>query len=166
MTDPAIDLAVGLRNVVVGLGYSLRSPAARDGVTPTRLTAMAILERNGPVRPGDLAARLSITAASMSRLTEALEQGRWVERAPDPDDRRACLLSLSPHGRSVLTTLRRENAEELAAYIRDMPDADREALRNALPVLAGLTEHLLERLPDPPDARVAVPGRRARESGP
>lgn len=144
-TDPAIELAVRLRNVIVRLGYSLQSPAARDGVTPTRLTAMGILEKSGPLRPGDLAARLSITAASMSRLTEALEQGRWVTRAPDPDDRRACLLSLSDHGRSALATLRRENAEELADYIRNMPDADGEALRNALPVLAGLTEHLLDR---------------------
>ena len=155
MTDPAIELAVGLRNVVVRLSYSLRSPAARDGVTPTRLTALAILDRNGPMRPGDLAARLSITAASMSRLTEALEQGRWVERAPDPDDRRACLLSLSDHGRSMLATLRRENAEELAAYIRNMPEADSEALRNALPALAGLTEHLLDRRAHKGDPAVA-----------
>jgi len=145
MTDPAIELAVGVRNVVVRLAYSLRSAAARDGVTPTRLTAMGILDRKGPMRPGDLAARLNITAASMSRLTEALEQGRWVERAPDPDDKRACLLSLSSHGRSALETLRRENAEELAAYIRDMPDADREAVDRALPVLARLTEHLFDR---------------------
>ena len=145
MTDPAIELAVGVRNVVVRLAYSLRSVATRDGVTPTRLTAMGILDRKGPMRPGDLAARLNITAASMSRLTEALEQGRWVEREPDPDDKRACLLSLSSHGRSALDTLRRENAEELAAYIRDMPDADREAVSVALPALARLTEHLFDR---------------------
>jgi DNA-binding MarR family transcriptional regulator len=145
MTDPAIELAVGVRNVVVRLAYSLRSPAARDGVTPTRLTAMGILERHGSLRPSDLAARLNITAASMSRLTEALEHGRWVKRTPDPDDKRACLLSLSSHGRAALETLRRENAEELAAYFQEMPDADREAVGRALPVLARLTEHLVDR---------------------
>lgn len=144
MTDPADRLAVGVRNVVVRLAYSLRSPATRDGVTPTRLTALGILERRGPMRPGDLAARLNVTAASMSRLTEALELGEWVERAPDPDDRRACLLSLSSHGKGALDTLRRENAEELAAQIRDLSDADREAVERALPVLAGLTERLFD----------------------
>ena len=144
MTDPTLELAAGVRNVVVRLAYSLRSVAARDGVTPTRLTAMGLLERHGPLRPGDLAARLNITAASMSRLAEALEQGRWVERGPDPDDRRACLLSLSAHGKAALETLRRENAEELAARIRDMSDADRDAIRDALPVLARLTEQLFD----------------------
>jgi len=144
MTDPADRLAVGVRNVVVRLAYSLRSAATRDGVTPTRLTALGILERRGPMRPGDLAARLNITAASMSRLTEALELGKWVERAPDPDDKRACLLSLSAHGKTALETLRRENAEELAARIRDLPAADREALSAALPALVRLTERLFD----------------------
>jgi DNA-binding MarR family transcriptional regulator len=153
MSDQAIELAADLRNVVVRLAYSLRSVAAREGVTPTRLTAMGILARYGPMRPGDLAARLNITAASMSRLTEALEQGRWVERAPDPDDRRACRLSLSGHGRSALERLRRENAEELAAYIGDLSEADRRVLGSALPVLARLTdrvfdEHSRESTPD------------------
>ncbi|HEU5045894.1 MAG TPA: MarR family transcriptional regulator [Nocardioidaceae bacterium] len=144
MTDQTLELAAGVRNVVVRLAYSLRSVAARDGVTPTRLTALGILERYGPLRPSDVAARLNITAASMSRLADALEQGGWVERGPDPDDRRACLLSLSAHGTAALETLRRENAEELAARIRDMSDADREAIRAALPVLARLTEQLFD----------------------
>ncbi|HET7356484.1 MAG TPA: MarR family transcriptional regulator [Nocardioidaceae bacterium] len=144
MTDPTLELAAGVRNVVVRLAHALRSVAARDGLTPTRLTALGTLERYGPLRPGDLAARLHITAASMSRLADALEQGRWVERNPDPDDRRACLLSLSAHGKAALETLRRENAEDLAARIRDLSDADREAIRGALPVLARLTEQLFD----------------------
>jgi DNA-binding MarR family transcriptional regulator len=144
-TDPAIELAVGVRNVVARLSYSLRSVATRDGVTPTRLTAMGILERRGPMRPGDLAARLNITAASMSRLTEALEQGEWVDRAADPDDRRACLLSLSDHGRTALESLREENAQELAAQIRELSESDREAVQRALPVLARLTERLFDK---------------------
>lgn len=144
-SDPAVELAVGVRNAVTRLSYSLRSAATRDGVTPTRLTAMGILERRGPMRPGDLAARLNITAASMSRLTEALEQGDWVERAPDPADRRACLLSLSAHGRTALDSLREENAQELSALIRDLSKEDREAVQRALPVLVRVTERLFDK---------------------
>ena len=50
----------------------LRAPVAQHGVTPTRLTALATLEKHGPMRPGELADRMSISAASMSRLTEVL----------------------------------------------------------------------------------------------
>ena len=144
MTDPVVELAADLRNVVVRLAYSLRAAAARDGVTPTRLSAMGLLERHGPMRPGDLAARLNITAASMSRLTEALEEGGWLQRAPDPDDKRACLLSLSGHGQAALESLRRRNAEELAASLNDLTESDRKAVARALPVLAQVTEHVFD----------------------
>lgn len=156
MTDRAVETAAAVRNIVARMAYALRSAATRGGVTPTRLTAMGILERRGAMRPGDLAARLNITAASMSRLTEALEQGRWVERAADPDDGRACLISLSAHGRSALESMREENAQELAVQIRELPPEDRTALERALPVLARLTEHLFDKLArenDPPGER-------------
>ena len=143
MPDEVAQLAGGLRTTVVRLNHALRAPVARRGVTPTRLTAMAALEKRGPMRAGDLAERLSITAASMSRLAEALEEGGWVDRAPDPDDRRAQLLSLSDDGRTTLETMRREGTRELAEAIRDLPKVDRDALATALPVLVRLSDELV-----------------------
>jgi DNA-binding MarR family transcriptional regulator len=149
-------LAGGLRTTVVRLNHSLREPVARRGVTPTRLTAMVTLEKCGPMRPGDLADRLSVTAASMSRLVEALEEGGWVDREPDPEDRRARLLSLSAEGRGTLETLRREGTGELADAIRALPQAERARLAAALPVLMRLSDELMtspRRRPDAPAAR-------------
>jgi DNA-binding MarR family transcriptional regulator len=143
MTDEVARLAGGLRTTVVRLNHFLREPVARRGVTPTRLTAMATLEKRGPMRPGDLADRLSITAASMSRLVEALEEGGWVEREPDPEDRRAQLLSLSRHGRETLARMRSEGTGELAEAIRALPEAERDRLAAALPVLVRLSDDLV-----------------------
>jgi DNA-binding MarR family transcriptional regulator len=143
MTDEVAQLAGGLRTAVARLNHFLREPVARLGITPTRLTAMATLEKQGPMRAGDLAAGLSITAASMSRLVEALEEGGWVARERDPDDRRAQLLSISAHGRRTLRTMRREGAGELAEAIRSLPEADRKALASALPVLVRLSDELV-----------------------
>lgn len=138
------ELAGGLRTVVNGLAHVLRGPVARRGVTPTRLTALATLERRGPLRPGDLASRLNITPASMSRLVDVLEEGRWISRAADPADRRAWLLSLSDHGRDTLAELRRESTGRLADDIRSLTEEQRDALAAALPVLAELVEKGLE----------------------
>jgi DNA-binding MarR family transcriptional regulator len=136
-------LAGGLRTTVVRLNHSLREPVARRGVTPTRLTAMVTLEKCGPLRPGDLADRLSVTAASMSRLVEALEEGGWVQREPDLEDRRAQLLSLSREGRETLETLRREGTGELADAIRALSQGERAQLAAALPVLVRLSDDLV-----------------------
>jgi DNA-binding MarR family transcriptional regulator len=75
MTDEVAQLAGGLRTAVARLNHFLREPVASLGVTPTRLTAMATLEKRGPMCSWDLAAGLSITAASMSRLVEAPPMG-------------------------------------------------------------------------------------------
>jgi DNA-binding MarR family transcriptional regulator len=138
------ELAGGLRTAVNRLAHVLRSPATDKGVTPTRLTALATLERHGPLRPGDLATRMNITAASMSRLTEALESGGWVSREDDPDDRRACLLKLSPHGHATLEGLRRENDSKLTTDISSLSEQDRAALEAALPVLTALADRHLD----------------------
>lgn len=141
---PLGELAGGLRTVVNRLAYALRSPVAGDGITPTRLSALMTLMKCGPLRPGDLAARLTISAASASRLIDVLIEGEWVRREPDPDDRRACLVSLSEHGVEALERLRREGTGELAAGIEALPSDQRAALAAALPALISLADHFLE----------------------
>lgn len=137
------ELAGGLRTVVNRLGYALRAPLARQGVTPTRLTAMVVLDKSGPLRAGDLAGILNISAASMSRLSEVLEEGGWIRREPDPADRRACLLSLGSRGIEALERLRRESTGELAEAIAALPAEERSLLEAALPALVFLADRLV-----------------------
>jgi DNA-binding MarR family transcriptional regulator len=145
VSEPSVgELAGGLRTVVNRLAYALRTPVAADGITPTRLAGLMTLMKHGPLRPGDLAARLSISAASASRLIDVLIEGEWVGREPDPDDRRACLISLSPHGVATLERLRREGTGELAAGIEALPADQRESLAAALPALVALADRFLD----------------------
>lgn len=141
------ELAGRLRSVVNHLAGLLRRPGARYGVTPSRLTALVTLERHGPLRPGDLARRMSITAASMSRLTEVLEEGGWVSRTADPADRRASLLSLNDRGHAILAQVRRESTSKLAADLRSLTEEQRAALAAALPVLSELVDKGQEAAP-------------------
>ncbi|WP_308467401.1 MarR family winged helix-turn-helix transcriptional regulator [Rathayibacter soli] len=148
----AAELAGGLRTAVNRLGFHLRTPAARSGITPTRLSALVALRKGGPQRPGDIATWLGISAASMSRLTEALEVGRWVARSPDPSDRRAYLLSLTEHGNQALDDLRREGTSQLTADILSLTQQQRTALADALPVLIALADRHLSALAPTPSA--------------
>lgn len=136
-------LAGELRTVVNRLAYALRLPAAGEGITPTRLAGLIVLSKFGPLRPGELAERLSISAASASRLVELLVDGGWALREPDPSDGRACLLSLSAQGRSALEKLRREGTGDLASGIEELTDAQQAALAAALPVLVTLADGYL-----------------------
>ena len=136
----AAELAGSLRTVVGRLSHQLRVPAASQGVTPTRLSALIALERVGVLRPSVLAASLGITPASTSRLVESLEAEAWVHRAADPDDGRAYLLRLTAEGSAMLARLRSESDSMLADDLAALSPEARRALAGAMPVLVELAD--------------------------
>jgi DNA-binding MarR family transcriptional regulator len=137
------ELAGQLRTVVSRLAFHLRTPATRDGITPTRLAALAALSAIGPCRLGDLAAQLGIGAGSMSRLAEILEDSGWVRRQDDPDDHRACLVGLTDLGAGTLDRLRRESTSWLTSDLSSLSRSQRRALSEAIPVLEALADRQL-----------------------
>jgi len=44
--------------------------------------------RLGPMSPRDLVASTGIHPATLTGILDRLERGRWINRSPDPDDRR------------------------------------------------------------------------------
>jgi DNA-binding MarR family transcriptional regulator len=134
-----------MRTEVSRLAYHLRGPATRSGITPTRLAAMAALTRYPDgLRQGDLAELMHMSAPSMTRLVEILQDAGWVERRRDPGDQRCVLLVLSPVGHKTLDTLREESATELGEELADLSDAERAALAAAVPVLRKLADRHVE----------------------
>jgi DNA-binding MarR family transcriptional regulator len=138
-------LAGEVRTEVNRLAYHLRTPATRSGITPTRLTALSALTRYPDgVRQGDLAELMNVSAPSMTRLVEILEEAGWVERRRDPDDQRCLLLVLSPVGRKTLDTLRDESASVLSEELAELTPDERAALAAAVPVLRKLADRHLD----------------------
>lgn len=68
------------------------------------------LERGG-TRIGILAERARMTNQSMGYLVDELEKRGYVERHPDPDDRRAALVVITDRGREEIAAARRVIAQ-------------------------------------------------------
>jgi DNA-binding MarR family transcriptional regulator len=109
-----------------------------DGMTPSRITALAVLAAEEPLRMGELAARLGISAPTVSRLVEQLAELGFLERLTDEDDHRATRVRLSPAGRDGLAAVREHGAGVLAERIAALDDTERAVLEHALPVLERL----------------------------
>ena len=56
----------------------------------------------GGTRLGDLARRANMTPQAMGELVDDLERMGYLRRRPDPDDRRAKLIVLTPKGRRCI----------------------------------------------------------------
>jgi DNA-binding MarR family transcriptional regulator len=149
------DVAGRLRVAVHRLTHALRAQSLHDGLTPSRLSALVLIDSEGPLRVSDLAASIGSSLSSTSRLADLLESAGWVRRHSDPSDQRASLLTLSPTGRALLTRLRRDTTTRLASAIAELSSDQLAALMSALPVLEALSE--LNRAADPSRGREDAP---------
>lgn len=142
-TDPApgaerdAELAARLRVVVGRLQRQVRRRAVGD-LTLSQVSALVSLEQHGPLRAGDLAARESVSAPTMTRILAVLEERGLVAREVDSTDRRASWVLLTDTGAEVLTVLRRERTAFLADRLARFDEAGRRRLADAVEVLEQL----------------------------
>jgi DNA-binding MarR family transcriptional regulator len=104
-------------------------------LTPSQLSAMAVLLNSGDLLMGELAAQEKVKPPSMTRIVNSLEADGYVARRPDPRDHRQCLVALTDSGREVLLANRRRRDQWLAVRLAELDPADREILRHAIRVL-------------------------------
>jgi DNA-binding MarR family transcriptional regulator len=93
------------------------------------LAAMSDLER---IRMGDLAARLGLTARTITTLVDALEREGLLIRLPDPTDRRATLLDLTPTGRGYLERVHAVQQELAEHFVAPLSATERRQLHDML----------------------------------
>jgi DNA-binding MarR family transcriptional regulator len=107
-------------------------------VRPPHGNVMQFLDDDG-TRVSVLAERSQITKQSMAELVAHLERLGYVERVPDPSDRRAKLVRATARGRQLYVIAREVVAEIEADWTKRLGKAKMRRLRELLEELnAGL----------------------------
>ncbi|MER5465777.1 MULTISPECIES: MarR family transcriptional regulator [unclassified Streptomyces] len=114
---------------------------------------LTLLERHGEMRMSRLAELLAVDMSVTSRhVAHAAERG-WIERLPDPGDRRSRILRLTPAGLDMLGELAERTTDMFARNLKDWSDDD-----------VGLLIEMLARLRDSfGDCRVRHPDERQQQ---
>jgi DNA-binding MarR family transcriptional regulator len=136
---PPADLAARLRLVVTRLARQLRQRAVVD-LTPSQISALATIDRNGPVTLGELAALERVQPPSVTVVVTRLEEKGLVVRRTDPRDRRVSRVETSKDGRKLLARSRSRKDAELDRRLRSLTDEDRATLAAAASILERLVE--------------------------
>ena len=79
--------------------------ARKIGVTRPQWRVLTWLKRNEGINQGALADLLELDAMTVCRMVDRLQTGGLVERRPDPNDRRAWQLFLTPKAISITDQL-------------------------------------------------------------
>jgi DNA-binding MarR family transcriptional regulator len=120
----------------------MRAPRREDealGLSGARLSALSVLEFAGPLSLAQLAAAERVQPPTMSRLVASLEKAGWVQREPDPHDRRQLRLRTTPAGSRLMQQGRRRRAGALAQRLTRLSPQELAELERAAEIL----QHLL-----------------------
>jgi DNA-binding MarR family transcriptional regulator len=137
------EVAAALRLSIGLLLRRMRQAPVGDELTLPESAALARLDRGGPATSAALARLEQISPQSMGATLAALEARGLVDRAPDPDDGRRMILSVSEAGMQLLRDRRNARTELLArALSTGFTRAELEQLGAAAPLLERLAHSI------------------------
>ncbi len=85
---------------------------------------------------GDLAKKMHVAPASLTRVLERLEQRKFITRAIDPTDRRRIVVTITPEGLDVLAGIKPWFASPVFAAIQALDTQSSTTVRQGLKILA------------------------------
>jgi DNA-binding MarR family transcriptional regulator len=135
-----LDLASSLRLAVMRLGRRLRAQRSDESLSLTQLAALATLVHHGAMTPTALADHEKVQPPSMTRVIAALTERGLVARLDHEHDRRQCVISITPAGRTVVLEDRRRRDAWLTRQLAQLTAEERDTLRAAVPLLARVSE--------------------------
>jgi DNA-binding MarR family transcriptional regulator len=94
--------------------------------------ALRMLDALGPVSTKALATALNLDASTVTRQVTALESAGFVDRRPDPVDRRSSTIVLTAEGRRTMGGVERERRQGMEELIADWEEDERNALGRSL----------------------------------
>jgi DNA-binding MarR family transcriptional regulator len=134
-----IELAARLRPVLVRMARRLRQESGTD-LSPSLATALATIDRRGPLTPSGLAEIERVRRPTATRMVARLEEEGLVLRTTDPHDGRVSLVSTSPAGRTLLRKVRGRKNAYLARRLRELSDEEAADLERSAAILERLLE--------------------------
>jgi DNA-binding MarR family transcriptional regulator len=115
---------------------------AKAGYDDITVAQMKILQRIGPdgTRLTDLAEQAQVTKQTAGFLVDQLERAGWVERVPDPTDKRARLVRIAARGKQAIPIADAAVAEVEAEWEAHLGARRMAQLRRTLTRLREITD--------------------------
>ncbi len=116
---------------------------AEIGLNLTQASLLAFIDQSGPLRQTQLARRLGQGRPATGSTVDGLERRGLVERQPDPEDRRAWLVTITPAGKDLIGPIHEIDRRLREALRKDISRAERQQLAKLLLRLQGNLAQIL-----------------------
>jgi len=125
-------LVASFAGLYMQLMRTLDRRMAEQGASLARTKMLLVVQKRGPLRAKDIAEYFEQSPRTVTESIDGLERDGLVQREPDPSDRRAKLVRITPKGVEAAAKtepLRRQMIEQAFGIL---DPAEREALREIL----------------------------------
>ncbi|MDR3707649.1 MAG: MarR family winged helix-turn-helix transcriptional regulator [Capsulimonadaceae bacterium] len=112
---------------------SINEPAGELPVAQSRLCSHLLSVGASPIT--EIAEELGVTASAACQIADRLEKIGFVQRDPGLQDRRVRYLSLTEHGRALMTARRDRRTARVAQVLSSLPSARRTEIADAINAL-------------------------------
>jgi DNA-binding MarR family transcriptional regulator len=141
ISESAGAAARDLRVMFSRLRRQLQDVTTGGGLTPSQTAVLTRLWKEGASSTSALAASERVRPQSMAAILAGLDQHGLIRRAPDPDDGRRQMISLTAAGRRRAESDRQIREEWLARAMQERySERERRVINDALSLLQRLTD--------------------------
>jgi MarR family transcriptional regulator for hemolysin len=129
------EIAIALTDVARMLRTYADQRARQFGISRAQWTVLLRLDRSEGLKQSELAEILDLQPISLTRLLDRLSDNGLIERRPDPNDRRANRLYLTPAARPLLEQLAALGEELMETVLQNVDAAAQEQLLRDLGIM-------------------------------
>lgn len=133
-------LAADLRVALMRTVRRIRQERSSDAISSGQYAVLAVLEKEGPKTPRELADHENVQPPSMTRTVNALVDAGLVTRTAHPDDGRQVLVAITEAGAREVRETRRRRDAWLAQRLAALTPEEREVLARAGDILLKVVE--------------------------
>jgi DNA-binding MarR family transcriptional regulator len=109
-----------------------------------QVATLYVLDVGATPTVGELAERLGRSTSVTSRLVDHMVKRGWVDRAEDPDDRRAKRVQITAKGRSFLRGFEGVRAQAQREVMAYLTEAEQRHVSEAMALLSKASQRRLD----------------------
>lgn len=130
------EAASTLRIATFRLARRMRTQRAVDSMSDGQFAVLAALWTHGTHTLGELADRERVSAPSMNRTVNGLQESGYITRSADENDGRKVVIALTDAGRAVVAETARRRDAWVEAALEELTPAERATIADAAEIMA------------------------------